>query len=314
MSAASVASSAPIPVASNSRMLFAWPSAMSPWRLIATFVRASTRYMSSPHASPWWLRRSGESREQAVVHVAPDLHAELVGQPLEQRGAAPVHGRAVDAADEDDGMRPLAVRVDVVEHPGVEPEWQVLRVEPGLAQPRHEVRERRGHEVELGGTRVARRLRAELGRDADAAPPHRRELGRLEEPEVLEVDDVGLERLDLGACDPVQDAVARQQPGGAGQPRGPGERSEPQPVLARPRELERKAVHDDLARHVAEPVQMVRVDARRAEPGAGQRGELLVVRAPGEPRVRAVVARREGRVVDVDDEHAHAGWDGRRGF
>ena len=39
-----------------------------------------------------------------------------------------------------------------------------------------------------------------------------------------------------------------------------------------------------------------------------ERGELLVVGALGEPGVRAVVARREGGVVDVDDEHAHAGW------
>ena len=42
--------------------------------------------------------------------------------------------------------------------------------------------------------------------------------------------------------------------------------------------------------------------------------QLLVVGALGQTGVRAVVARGERRVVDVDDEHAHAGGDGRRRF
>ena len=123
----------------------------------------------------------------------------------------------------------------------------------------------------------------------------------------MDIDDVGIEPVDLGVRDPPQQPTCQDKARAPGR----GRRQLPQKarvdiVLPRPRELQRRAVHDALDDLVTERSEVVRVRVRRAERLLHQRAKLGVVRLRGELGPTRVVGAKERGIVGIEYEDPHA--------
>ena len=150
----------------------------------------------------------------------------------------------VEPADERKPVWPVSgrIRVDAaclqaLEHALVESDPQVLGVDSRLSKARDEVWKRRRDQVEPVQHLEPRRTACDLADDKSPLGAQGVQLLAAEEPQVLEVDHLGIELRELLARDAMEKARARRRSEARRQP-GRQSTEGSGPVLARPRASE----------------------------------------------------------------------------
>src|SRR5205807_8410689 len=112
-----------------------------------------------------------------------------------------------------------SVLLETLQHLCVEPDLEVFAIEPLLAKPLDEVRERRHQQVEASEYSLRRQRARDLPGKQPARSSERVEVPCLEEPQIMEVDHLRVERLDLVKSDATKSGSPSQEARRAGERR-----------------------------------------------------------------------------------------------